>query len=198
MMAERERRAVVVGMIGVAAIVAASRVPSAIQWRSAVVHAHAEIASRSASAAALISAETAIRDSLTGRLGASVASDSAYLGSTTGPIAEAAFASWVAEFARATDVGLDAVQVRADTTPGRVFEPVVARLSATGDLESLASFLATVESGPLLVAVREVGLTQPEPGIPPSRKEKLRAEVVLETLTRAHTQSRLGGGGPTP
>ncbi|GJG89826.1 hypothetical protein tb265_50070 [Gemmatimonadetes bacterium T265] len=59
---------------------------------------------------------------------------------------------------------------------------VTARTDVTGDVRGLASFLAALERSDGRLAVRELTVTQPEPGAAPTRAETLHAALVVEAL----------------
>ncbi len=72
------------------------------------------------------------------------------------------------------------------------FLHVTARTDVTGDVHGLASFLAALEQSNGRLAVRELTVTQPEPGAPPTRAEVLHATLVVEALATT------AGGAPPP
>jgi Type II secretion system (T2SS), protein M subtype b len=191
---QRERRTLLIGAFVIAVVAIARAIPSAINWRTSEMRAAEEIVTRLRSASVLIGAEREIRDSLRRRLERLAENDSAFMHVSSSSLAEASFATWIAEFAEATDVGLEVVHVKADTGSRTSFGHVVARVTATADLESLASFLAAVESGPLLVTVSEMTIVQPEPGIPSARTERLRAEIAVQTLMQNRVLVSESGG----
>ena len=101
----------------------------------------------------------------------------------------------------ATDAGvkLGSVQPRVDSEPrtlGAARAPLhqaFARISvhgdAVGDVVALTQFLAELEHGPVLLAVRALSITQPEPAAPSSRMETLHAEFAVVGLARASLET---------
>jgi hypothetical protein len=57
------------------------------------------------------------------------------------------------------------------------------RLAGIGDIEALTDLLSRVESGAMLLAVRELVVTQPEPTAASTKAEALHFEVLVEGLT---------------
>jgi len=113
--------------------------------------------------------------------------DSTILGGDTPALAGATLAELVSDVAEATKAQAGNVQVRTDSLARGTFVAVQVQASITGDLFAVTRFLAKLESGPKLVALREVGITaQADPsGVQgAARRETIRADVVVEGLAR--------------
>jgi hypothetical protein len=116
--------------------------------------------------------------------------DSALLAGHTPASAGAALAALLSEAASVSEAALGAVQLSADTAARSVLARASARASVSGDLESVALFLETLEEGPQLTAVRELSITPSQPFVAPGQREMLRLEITVEGLFRAATQER--------
>ena len=181
----RDRRALTLGGATLALLLALGRgLPVLLRWRADAAASAAELSAEAARAGRSVRALGAARDSLAARRLRLAALDSAFLEGATPAAAGAHLAELVAESAAAVDATLGVVQVRPDTAAPGPFTRIGVRAGVSGSLESIALFLATLEEGPALLAVRELSIAQPEPGIAPARQETLRAEVLVEGLAR--------------
>jgi hypothetical protein len=98
--------------------------------------------------------------------------------------AAANLASVVADAATANGVRMGALQPSGDSAAlesGGVAH-VKVRGDASGDVTAVTQFLATLEGGLPLIAVRELSVTQGEQGASPERPESLHIEFVIEAL----------------
>lgn len=100
------------------------------------------------------------------------------------PEASAALAAVLTSDASRAEVQVFSLSVRADSVERDGFARVSVRLSAEGDVAGLAHFVRTVEVDSLLLAVRQVTVTQPDPGAPDSQAEILRMDIVVDALAR--------------
>jgi hypothetical protein len=96
--------------------------------------------------------------------------------------AAATLAALVSGTAAQANVRLGAVQVRPDSVARGAFTRVAVRASATGDINGVTQMILGLEKGPMLLAVRELSITQAEPGAPADRAEALRLELLVEGL----------------
>lgn len=179
----RERRVVLVGVGVLIVAVTALRVIPA--WREWVADTRAVAA---VSVAELertrrgIAAVPRLRDSLLVRNDRYLAlAPSILTGSSSGGIA-ADLASLVSGAAAGAGIELGAISIRPDTTKDRVFSRPSVKGDARGDIMGLARFLAAVEGGSTILVVRQLAVTQPEPGAPGDRAEALRIEFVIEGI----------------
>lgn len=185
-LAERDRRALVYGTALLLGIVLMVRgLPALRGWTSS--HAEAADLQRErlllASGAAHRLADsrarlTAVRQDLS-------AYGSLLLGGSTISAAGATLAEAVATAAEDAEVTLGAVQLRGDSAGTGRLVRIGARTSLTGDLASIAFFLALLEAAPELLVLRELTIVQPEPAITRERVEALRAELLVEGMYRA-------------
>jgi hypothetical protein len=123
-----------------------------------------------------------LRDSL-------VASNQRYLalapsiltGTSAGAVG-ATLASMVSGAATAAGLEVGAMSIRLDTTRTNVFSRPSVRGDARGDIAGLTRFLTAVEGGPTILVIRQLAVSQPEPGAPGDRPESLRIEFTIEGI----------------
>ena len=180
-----DRRIAVRGVVAIAILVLVGRViPGLRDWASERVGAVGQLQLES------LRTEQSARDTLATRhllvrSRARLADyDSAALDAASYTRASAMLATVVRDAADAAEAQLGVVQLRADSSATGRLSHVFVRATVTGNLESLALFLESLEGGPELLAVRELSITQPEPGIPSERPESLRGEVLVEAVFR--------------
>jgi Tfp pilus assembly protein PilO len=191
----RDRAALLAGVVVIGGLLGYVRgVPSWRAWeetaRGSALELRAELASARASAGDLAAAI----DSLEARRDRFVALAPALLDGDTPAAAGAALASRLAGAAAKSGVRLGAVQVRPDTAARGTFTRVRARVDAVGDVPAVARFVADLESGPELLAIRELSVNQPDAGGPAERPETLRMEITVEGMALIRPR----GEGETP
>lgn len=114
--------------------------------------------------------------------------DSALVNGVTPSAASASLAALVSEAASIGDAQIGSIQLAADTVPSRdVLSHVTARLSASGDLMSIALMLQGLEQGPQLLAVRELNMVRSPSGSTRGQPESLQVELLVEGLYRHQT-----------
>jgi hypothetical protein len=94
----------------------------------------------------------------------------------------AALASVVSGAAVIAGLELGAISIRLDTTRTNVFSRPSVRGDARGDITGLTRFLAALERGPTMLVIRQLAVTQPEPGAAGDRPETLRIEFTIEGI----------------
>jgi hypothetical protein len=112
------------------------------------------------------------------------AADSTLIHGVTPSAAGAALATLLSDRADSTGLGVSSETVRADTGFTRGFARARVRLSGTADVRGLTKFLADIEGNPHLLAVRDLTVSQSDPGAGDDRPENLRIEIVVEALVR--------------
>jgi hypothetical protein len=196
---QRDRHTLAAGAVVIAFLVVMSRgVPALRRWQADARTSATQLAAEAARAEASVSAHAATQESLLVRRARLAELDTAWLEGDSPATAAASLADLLAEAATVAEAQLTAVQVQPGVAASRgsaagAVSRVAARASLTGDLETLVLFLATLESGPTLVSVRELSVTQPERELRLDQNESLRAEVVVEGLTRTARGRRRGG-----
>lgn len=199
----RDRRTLLAGTGTLVALVALAKgLPAWRAWDADVRAAAAETVAEAARAERRVLALPALRDTLAAR-NARYLDLAELIVPGEGPAAAAGeLGAFVSGSATAADLAVGAMQVRVDTAdaapasppPVAIARPAdrprsaspFARVSVqgdlTGDVFGLTSFLADIERGPMLLAVRELAITQPEPGAPADRPEMLRVLFVVEGI----------------
>jgi hypothetical protein len=179
----RDRRVLVLGVVSILLILGLGRgLPAWRSWR-AETHASArELTSEVTRARESISRHGLVNDSLSARRGRFVALAPLLLRGETPAMGGASLASLVASAATAANVRLGPVQVQPDTTARTVFSRVRVRADVTGDVRGVGTFISSLERGQTLLAIREISISQLEPGAPPERAEALRVNLTVEGL----------------
>jgi hypothetical protein len=193
-LAARDRRVLVLGAGAIAVMIAGVRgVPALRAWSTASVASAREVVSEADKAERSVRGGEGLRDSMRVRGARFLALAPALLDGSSSAAASATLASLISGAAATADAKLGAVHVRLDTA--RVSRSAFARVSAradlTADVRGLSRFLLALERGPTLLAIRELSVTQPEPGAGSDRPEMLRVDVVVEGLALARE-----GGAP--
>lgn len=141
---------------------------------------------------AAVGARRMIRDSLTARGRRYVALAPLLVGGGIKTSPDGVFAGFVSDAAAEANLRITSLQVQVDSASSPTFTRVSLRISATGDIHGVTRLLETLEQGPMLLAVRELVVSQPEPAAPSTRPEVLRVELRVEglVLTRATTATQ--------
>lgn len=171
------------GVVSISLILAFGRgLPAWRRWRAETHASATELTSEVTRARVSISRHGLVRESLTVRQGRFVALAPLLLRGETPAMGGASLASLVASAATAANVRLGPVQVQPDTTARTVFSLVRVRADVTGDVRGIGTFVSSLERGQTLLAIREISISQLEPGAPPERAEALRVNLTLEGL----------------
>lgn len=192
----RDRRTLAIGVIVCGAIVGAGRgVPALRAWQSERLAAAAEAEQRLASAEAAVSMALSIEGNAGRAKQRASEDDSALIHAITPPAAGVVLAAMLSDCADSTGFAISSESVRGDTGFTRGFARTRVRLSGTADIRALTRFLAKVEGSAQLLAVRDLTVSQSDPGAGEDRPESLRIEVVIEALVRPAAAPRIH---PTP
>ncbi len=194
-LSNRDRRTLMFGATAIAALVLLTKgMPAWHAWQRDAEAGAIELAADAARSEAAIAAYPLLHDSLRLRSARLVSLDSSIVTGTDPASAAASLATMVSDAAADAGVKLGAVQPRVDSEPHslgashapphQVFAHVSVRGDALGDVVALTQFLADLEHGPVLLAVRELSITQPEPAAPSSRMETLHADFTVVGLAR--------------
>lgn len=180
----RDRRTLGVGALAVGAIVAVGRgIPAWSHWEGD----HRSGAAAALRRVALVEARQrtlgALADSARSRGARLDSLHDALVGADSPAEAGARLASLVAEMADESGVQVVAATVQADTTYVAGVARVATRVSATCDVQGLADLLQRLEGGDVLLAVRELAVSQPDPAAPAGKPEMLHLELLVEGLT---------------
>jgi hypothetical protein len=184
----RDRTTLAVGIVVCGAIVSAGRgIPQLCVWEATHLAAAAEAEQRLAVAATAAGMAASIEGDADRARRQAAAADSSLIGGATPAAAAAALALLLSDRADSTGVALTSESVRADTGFIYGFARARVRLTASADVRGLTRFLARVEGSAHLLAVREMTLSQTDPGAGDDRPENLRIELVVEALVRRTT-----------
>jgi hypothetical protein len=179
----RDARAVLAGMIIIAALLAVSRIlPHVMEWRTSTearLLAQTNLLDRATREAAEL---PALRDLLKVREHRVLALGPLLLTGASGSVAAGMLAGTISGAAAQANVKLGTVQTYVDSAHGRVFTRVGVRADATGDVRGLVDMLRRLEQGPTLVSIREFTVAQPEAAAPDSRAETLRVGLLVQAL----------------
>lgn len=182
-MSGRDRRALVIGTCIVATTVVLGRgVPMILKWTREAddgLSVRRELLERATEAVAL---SGRARDSARSRGARIVALAPALLGGDSPATASATLAGIISGAAARANVRVGALQLHVDTASRSTFVRVDVHGEITGDIAGISTMLASLEGGPMLLAVRELAITQPEPSAPADRAEALRVELTVQGL----------------
>jgi hypothetical protein len=184
-LSHRDRVAVLVGSIGIAAIIGGGKgLPALRRWEADISTRAVQAGQQLQNAQHGVATLRETRDSavaLDRRL--SVARSDMIL-ATTPEAAAAALAAMVEQLAEDEGVRVGTLTLRPDTVVRAGMARAGIRISAEGDVEGLAGLLYALESGDTTVSVTELTVSQAEPAAPSSRQEVLRIEMLLVTQAR--------------
>jgi len=179
----RDRRTLVGGVLVVASLIAIARgAPMLGTWTEARRAAAAAAGDQLRLAERARRELPALQDSLQRRRARFAALDSLLFIASSASVASAALASALEDVATDTRVKVNAMQMRPDTTNRPGFTRVAVRVIGVADVAGLAAFLHAVDGGDRYLAVREISVSQPEPGAADSKPEMLRIDVLVEGL----------------
>lgn len=207
-MRQRDRRALIVGVVCIGTLVGFSRgLPAWREWRHDVREEALAAITERARAEALLTMRRAIEDSLAARNERFVSLAPALLGGGSPAAAGATLAGLVSGAAATSGVRLGAVQIRPDTASSSAFTRISVRADAMGDVRGVTNMLSALERGPTLLAIRSLAIDQPDPAATSEQMEALRVTLVVEGLmltpraveprdgTSADTSSRASTSG---
>lgn len=185
----RDRRALLVGVTVMGAIVVGGRALPA--WR------HWQATARTDAAAATLElarsrvdilGQRSARDSLAARKKRLDALHSAWLDGDTPAAAGAALAGAISSAGQHAGVGIGALDIRVDSASASVFAPVRVHATAVGDIQGIVNFLTGIEADRAYVSVRALSIDAADPAAAANRPEVLRAELTVEAPWRRATQ----------
>lgn len=182
----RDRRTLAIGAAVILVLVLfAKGLPAWRRWDADARASAAEMAAEAARAEQTVRLLPASLDSLQARKARFVELGRGVLEGQSSAAAGASLAGLVSGAAARAGVQLGSVQVRPDSAGAGAFIRIQVRADATGDLPAITRMLGLLEGAPELLAVREVSITQPNPGGPAEQAEALRLELAVEGLALA-------------
>jgi hypothetical protein len=179
----RDRRVLAAGAAAIVVLLGIARgLPTLRQWQSETRDSASALAQEAARVRTTMARDHVTRDSLAARQRRFIALAPLLLRGETPAMGGAILASLISTAATEASVRLGPVQVHADTAVHGVFSRVGARAEITGDVHGVGAFLSILESGPTLLGVRELTISQLEPGAAPDRAEALHVAVAVDAL----------------
>jgi hypothetical protein len=182
-MSDRDRRTLVIGAVTIAGLVLLARgLPAWRRWDADTRASAAEMATEAVRAESVVQQLPAALDSLQARRARYVALGRGVLDGESTAAAGASLASLVSGAAARAGVQIGSVQVRPDSAGAGTFMRITVRAEGTGDLPAITRMLEMLEGGRTLLAVRDLSITQPNPGGPAEQPEALRVELAVDGL----------------
>lgn len=157
-------------------------VPAWLAWKRQASASAAQLVAQASEARARVLGLETVLDSLEYRKARFGRLAPLFVGVGSPTAAAGTLASLVSVAAQGAGVEVASVQVRTDTTTARTVKRVSVRADVAGDVRGITALLLALERGPALLAVRELSITQSEPGAPDDRPESLQVQFLVEGL----------------
>jgi hypothetical protein len=193
---DRDRRAVLLGMGAiVGALVVLRGLPSLSAWRTRERQLAAESEIALADARTTVSLARRLHDTSAVRQLRARGMDSALVEGHSVSQAAANLARELSETAESVELNLEALQADSATDTTATVRRIRVRGSVSGELEALMQFLLLVETGPHLLAIRDIALTRRQ-AASASQAEVIQATFLIEGLMRPAVSPSTGIGTP--
>jgi hypothetical protein len=166
-------------------VLLARGIPAWRRWDADTRASAGEMAAEAARAESETRRLPATLDSLQARRGRYLAVGRGILDGESTAAAGASLAALVSGAAARAGVQIGSVQVRPDTAGAGTFMRIAVQAEGTGDLPAVTRMLVMLEGGRELLAVRQIAITQPNPGGPSELPESLRLDITVEGLALA-------------
>jgi len=187
----RDRRALVLGVLGTIGLVLAFRVvPAWVAWRRTAQADAAELMTRAQRTNELLGGFALALDTLRARKTQVVAMGPVLLTDETETGAASNLAAFLQDLARQSSVRLDAVEMHVDSSKTRGLPLITVSLQATTDIAGLGAFLLLIERGPTLLAIRKLGVRPQNPDAPADQVEMLSIQLTVEGLALVRTAEK--------
>lgn len=187
-MTNRDRRALAVGAVSIAAMIAFVKVvPSLRRWNDRLELRQVLLTRQVSAARQLLGHDRAMRDSLSARSRALEGVEVGLLRAESKSAAEAALASLVSATAAAAGVKIDALALDADVDDG--VELVTVSGGATGDIAGVAQFISALEAERARLALRSMSIRPSDVATVDTRAESLRLEFTVQAQVRTAARS---------
>jgi hypothetical protein len=187
----RDSRTLGAGAAIIALVLALGKgVPAWQRWDEAQRDGALQLAGELEAAEQGAAALAAMRDSATTRVARVDSLTDALVQASSTPEAGAWLASALSRVADSSGIRVASLGIRPDSAARQGYARVAVRVSAMGDVEGLTTFLSRIEGGRPLMAVRDLVVSQPEPGGPDNKAEALRFDVLVEALARVDSTRR--------
>jgi hypothetical protein len=179
----RDRRTLAGGFTVIAAALIVSKgIPAVRAWEAEQVAAAASARADIARLEAGVGTLAELRDTIRARTARLNAIDTVMLSGPSPSSVAAALASMISDIADDNRLRVGGLQLRADSTIKHGMAQAEVRVTATSDVVGLAGFLRDLESNPTPLLVRELAVSQPEPGAGDAKAEALRLDLLVATL----------------
>jgi hypothetical protein len=190
-MSPRDRTVLVFGVVVIGSLVGASKgLPRWREWEQTQQASATEALREASTLEATSRGLRALRDSAGARKARVDSLMAGLVAAATPQSAVAMLASTISGFANDAEVRLVSATVRSDSVFTGGFATVAVRVSAIGDIEGFIALFHHIEGSDLLLAIRELNVSQPEPAAPDNRPETLHADFVIESLAVRRTDAR--------
>ncbi len=181
----RDRRALVVGAASIGGLLFVGRaLPAWRRWQAEVIRSAQSASAAWARDRMLALHSRAIHDSLGARRTRLAAQSPTWLSGDSPAAASAGLAGLVTRAATDAAMTLGALDLRTDSVGHEPFVTVHVRVSVTGDVQGLATFLAALDRGPCALTVRSLDVQAGDPAAVAQRPELLHADLVIDALWR--------------
>ena len=178
----RDARALILGAIAVVgALIAFRGGPQLVSWTRHERELSARTLSAFADARRLALARHTLRDSLKIARARLASIDSAFISGRSISHAAANLARDLSENAEATDARVEGLQADSVSDAGAVIRRVRVRGSVTGDLAAIMQFLLLVETGPRILAIRDLTLSR-RSAASGAQREVIQASFLIEGM----------------
>lgn len=182
-LSRRDRRALLVGVLSIVAMTIVSRgLPAWRAWQHDTRQQATTVIAELSRAEALLRSHRTLADSLAARGERFAGLIPEFLSGKSPAAAGATLAGLVSGAAADAGVELGSVEIRPDSLGSGELTRVSVRVNASGDVRGVMNMLATLESGPELLAIRSLKIDQPDPGASSATMERLRVTLVVEGL----------------
>ncbi|MBA3889831.1 MAG: hypothetical protein H0X64_04810 [Gemmatimonadaceae bacterium] len=191
LIAPRDRRALLVGAAALAGLVVFIRgVPAAVRWNEAAMERAAVMRLRADAAATAVGAAGRTESQLVALNRTLEGVDDLLLDGANPSGAGAALAELIAAASEDAEVALGSVELRVDQHDDAPIERVAVRTTITGDAAAVAYFIASLEVGPALLRIRELGISASMAHGLPGDAGGVTADIVIDGLYRARLAER--------
>jgi hypothetical protein len=171
------------GVTAISVLLYASRgAPALREWRAHRSTSRDTLRERVAFVRAARQQLAALRDSVTARRTQLARLSAHTIAAPTASAASAMLGALVERLAEGANVKVSSLELRADTVARAAGTSLSVRLSAEGDVVGLETCLVAVERDQQPMSVRELNVSQSDPGAPDDRAEVLRFDFTIESL----------------
>ena len=192
-LSKRDRRALEIGGAVILLLVAGTRgLPWVAMWSTSVQVSSQLMVARATRAEAVVREIPAIRAHLKARSTELLALAPRLLGGRSAASASGTLAGLISGAATTAGLSVGAVNITVDSASSHGFFSVRARVQLTGDVAGLAHLLRSLEGGPVLLRVREMTISQQDPGAGADRPESLQVELIVEGLMWRRETGEIG------